>query len=86
MLISLKSYYNKGYRTIRQIISRWAPSNENNTEKYILNVVRYSGMEDNTPITFNKQSVKNLVKAIIIQETGKLYMTDEDFENAWNLQ
>lgn len=84
-IINLKSYYNKGYRTIRQIISRWAPPNENKTERYIQNVVRSSGIPDNTPIVFNKQTIKKLVKAIIMQENGKLYITDEDFDKAWNL-
>ena len=40
-----RTYYHK-YRlyTIRGIVSRWAPSSENNTEAYIANVARLTGI------------------------------------------
>ena len=45
----LQTYYerfriqNKDY-TVRNIISRWAPRTENDTEAYIMNVLRMSGI------------------------------------------
>jgi len=84
-IINLLSYYKNGYRTIRQIITRWAPPGENNTERYIKNVVKYTGIAENIPVKNDKQTIEKLVKAIIIQENGRLYMTDDDFNKAWSL-
>ena len=46
-----RTYYHK-YRlfTIRNIIRRWAPENENNTEAYIRNVSRLTGIDPNEPL------------------------------------
>jgi hypothetical protein len=84
-ILNLKSYYNDGYRTIRQMISRWAPPKENNTEGYIRFVSGYTGIAENTPVAYNMQTIKKLVEAIIIKENGRLYMGDNDFELAWRL-
>jgi hypothetical protein len=85
LIINIKSYYKKGFRTIRQIINRWAPPGENNTELYIKYVSGYTGVSENIPIHYNKQTIKRLVEAIIIKENGRLYMSDNDFEKAWRL-
>ena len=37
----LRSYHLRGIRSIRDIISTWAPPTENNTEAYIANVVNF---------------------------------------------
>ena len=46
-----RTYYHT-YRlfTIRNIIRRWAPENENNTEAYIRNVSRLTGIDPNEPL------------------------------------
>ena len=46
-----RTYYHK-YRlyTIRTIIRRWAPPGENNTEAYIANVSRLTGIDPDEPI------------------------------------
>ena len=46
-----RTYYHT-YRlfTIRNIIRRWAPENENNTEAYIRNVARLTGIDPNEPL------------------------------------
>ena len=46
-----RTYYHK-YRlyTIRAIVSKWAPANENNTEAYIKNVSRLTGIGPDEPI------------------------------------
>ena len=44
--VLLRTYRQKyGYNTIRKIIKRWAPPNENNTEHYIQCVSQWSGIE-----------------------------------------
>lgn len=47
----------KKLNTIRLIISRWAPSNENDTESYIANVVKDTGFPDNYVISFYDREV-----------------------------
>ena len=44
-IILLRRYIERGINTPRLIIRHWAPSNENNTEKYIENVCEWSGLE-----------------------------------------
>ena len=44
MFVLLDSYSRKGYRTIRQMISRYAPPIENHTENYIRCVAEWSGI------------------------------------------
>ncbi len=44
--VLLRTYRQKyGCNTIRKIISRWAPANENNTEAYIRHVSQWTGIE-----------------------------------------
>ena len=47
-----RTYYHK-YRlyTIRGIVSRWAPTSENNTKAYIENVSRLTGIDPDEPKT-----------------------------------
>lgn len=50
-VILTKTYYHK-YRlfTIRNIIKRWAPSNENDTEAYIKKVSDLTGIDSDEPL------------------------------------
>jgi len=69
-----RTYYHK-YRlyTIRDIISRWAPSTENDTRAYIDNVSRLTGIDPDRPLSppSEKPSVWIMVAvAMAIQENG----------------
>ena len=47
-VILCKTYYGKyKLRTIRDLVSRWAPAKENNTEAYIRHVSDYTGIAPN---------------------------------------
>ena len=50
-VILTKTYYHK-YRlfTIRKVIKRWAPSNENDTEAYIKKVSDLTGIDSDEPL------------------------------------
>lgn len=37
-------------QTVRQIISQWAPPNENNTSVYLENVLHWTGLPPDTPV------------------------------------
>ena len=69
-----RTYYHK-YRlyTIRTIIRRWAPPGENNTEAYIANVSRLTGIDSDEPIGIPSERPSRWMMvgvAMAIQENG----------------
>ena len=69
-----RTYYHK-YRlyTIRGIISRWAPSCENDTSAYIANVSRLTGIDPDEPIGIpSEQPSRGMLVGVsmAIQENG----------------
>jgi hypothetical protein len=69
-----RTYYHK-YRlyTIRTIIRRWAPPGENNTEAYIANVSRLTGIDPDEPIVIPLEKPSRWMMvgiAMAIQENG----------------
>jgi len=75
----LKTYKQKyGLNTIRGIITRWAPPEENDTEKYIRNMVEYTGFGETDPLYLfdskgkpNRDRIIKIVRGIMINEIGK---------------
>ena len=49
--VILGTYLSQGRNTIEKIISRWAPSAENDTESYIAQVEKYSSVPRNKVLT-----------------------------------
>jgi hypothetical protein len=69
-----RTYYHQ-YRlwTIRQIVSRWAPPNENNTRAYIDNVCRLTGIGADEPLGIPSEQPARWMMvgvAMAIQENG----------------
>lgn len=69
-----RTYYHQ-YRlwTIRQIVSRWAPPNENNTRSYIDNVCRLTGIGADEPLGIPSEQPSRWMMvgvAMAIQENG----------------
>lgn len=58
-----------GLRTVRQIINRWAPPNENNTAAYVSHVAAKLGVSPDQDIAV-RLHLKPLVEAIIRHENG----------------
>lgn len=51
MLKMLRNYKkNRGLKTLREWISRWAPANENHTDAYILYVADFAGISPDAEI------------------------------------
>ncbi|MFA7399113.1 MAG: structural protein [Sideroxydans sp.] len=68
--ILIGNYYSKnGLNTVRKIISRYAPSSENNTDAYAQAVSKAIGVTPDTIINVNTHKVA-LVEAIIKHENG----------------
>ncbi|WZK99002.1 endolysin [Escherichia phage Dru_SM1] len=73
----------KNIDTVREIIARWAPPNENDTEAYIRSVAKAIGVQPNDPINvFDKAIMSGLVKAIIRHENGMMPYTDDVINRA----
>lgn len=74
LLKTLLTYYNKhGLKTITKIISRYAPTSENNTKGYIQNVMLWTKI--NPDVALNQSDLVKVAWAIIRMEVG---MTDKD--------
>lgn len=67
---TLDTYRDKyGLNTVRGIIRRWAPPNENDTEAYITTVARIVGVHPDFEL--GAQHRPSLIAAIIKHENGK---------------
>ncbi len=72
-----------GLRTVRTIISRWAPPNENNTDAYVAAVAKAVGVLDGEPIDLSRgDTMRLLVKAIIRHENGQQPYDDATIDDA----
>lgn len=65
----LSKYYAAGLRSVEQIVSRWAPRNENDTASYINAVCQRMGVLYNSPLIF-PDVLGSLMYAMIVQEQG----------------
>lgn len=72
MFVLLDSYSRKGYRTIRQMVSRYAPPIENHTENYIRCVSEWSGICADEPLdTQAGETMIPIVAAMSRMENGR---------------
>ncbi len=73
--ILCNTYYNKyRLRTIRAIVSRWAPNNENNTAAYIRHVSDYTGIGPDKVLASPKECPTDWLLigyAMAVVENGK---------------
>lgn len=76
---------NYGLDTIRKMISRWAPSNENHTDAYVETVSNRSGVPANSRITTtNRDVMVPIVAAMSYVENG-VEARMADVEAGWEL-
>ena len=68
----LLSYQRKhGLKTVRQIIARWAPPNENQTDMYIRFVATSLGVTPDQEIELTRHNLFVIAKAIARKENGR---------------
>lgn len=72
LIPTLMTYHSKhGLSSVRQIINRWAPPVENNTDAYVDHVCRRLGVAPDHPLDFgNPQVYLHLARAIAYHENG----------------
>ena len=86
-LIILRNYIKKyNCNTLRKIITRWAPPSENNTESYIKNVSRLSGVGENEIIApTDKERLVKIAYAMSISENGYKDKAQQDIKQRYDL-
>ncbi|WP_195375497.1 MULTISPECIES: structural protein P5 [Parabacteroides] len=81
----LSNYYRKySLTTIRKMITRWAPENENNTSAYVSLVCSYAGIGPDDPLNFDREQMIRIVAGMSKVENGR----EADMSNViagWNL-
>lgn len=90
LLKTLQTYHNKyNIDTVQDIVSRWAPTNENDTEAYIMSCCRTTHLKRDMKLYLDKnpRTYLKIAKAIAFQECGKpaLKISDETWEEAYQL-
>ncbi|WP_293738949.1 structural protein P5 [uncultured Parabacteroides sp.] len=80
------SNYFRVYRltTIRQMVSRWAPENENNTSAYVSLVASYSRIGPDDPLKFDREHMIPIVAGMSRVENGREADMPEVI-TGWNL-
>lgn len=80
LAVLLKKYMQTGTRTVRTIIKKYAPSTENDTEAYVIQVSRAVGLPPDRPL--DESHIKSLVLAIIRHENGQQPYTMAQIDEA----
>ena len=86
-IFKILSNYYRNYKldTIRKMIGRWAPENENDTEAYIKAVADYSGIPADDPIDINdSEQMIRIVAGLSKVENGR-EADMSDVIAGWNL-
>lgn len=77
MVTQLKLYQSRGVDTIEKIISKYAPSSENDTAGYIKALSQSTGKDANEKLNLDDfKQLLPLLKGIISHENGKGYVDD----------
>ena len=92
-IVLLRTYHRNGFRTISQIINRFAPPvgmrpdgtmYPNNTQNYINFVVSRSGFGVNQVLEFNARTYFPVISAMCRFES-QFVLSESDFATAWAL-
>lgn len=70
--------------TIEQIIGRWAPPSENNTEKYIDDVAYMMRVDRTTEIDYRGATGRELIRCMAIIES-KMKLSPEEIKSAQSM-
>lgn len=76
----MKSYRALGLNTIREVIRRWAPPSENNTDSYVASVCAECSVGPDDAVDLDTV-MPLLVKAIIYHENGCCPYTEEQIHS-----
>lgn len=79
MIIVLRNYMNKhNLTTLRGIIGRYAPPNENHTSTYADTISKWTGIGLDQPLKPDQATLRTLVKTMARYETGVADAVDDE--------
>ena len=81
LIILMRTYRERGWSTIQEIIAHWAPDNENDTAAYTRNMVRLTGIPPDQVLKM--ADYKPLAKAMARFENG--FLNDAGLNTAYIL-
>lgn len=85
IFVLLHTYRKNGYRTLRQMINRYAPPIENHTDNYINSVSRWAGVFTDVDLdTLDPAEMIPVVSAMSRVENG-VPAIDADVREGWRL-
>lgn len=86
MAKNLQAYQRSGFKTVRQMIDRWAPPSENNTVAYIQAVAERIGQSADTPIEMTDyKAAAAVIDAIIRVECAGMPYAGKELEDGLRL-
>lgn len=74
----LLGYRLKGLMTVREMVSRWAPPTENDTESYIANVSAQMDVAHDEVFAMTPDKLSAMCQAIFLHENGGDFVSRED--------
>ena len=89
LILDLSNDIKKGQDTISELITSFAPRNENDTDKYIQFVSKNTGIPSDQKLVANRETLSKLFKAIVMMENGikdfNTYNVNQWFTDAYDL-
>ena len=85
MVVLIKNYIIRGNDSIRSLVSKYAPSTENDTLGYIDFVSEKTGIGVDEKLSTTKRTIKKIVLAMAQKESGSNAISSSQFEQAWKM-
>lgn len=85
MFVLLDSYRRNGYKTLRQMINRYAPPIENYTDKYIDFVAENAYISPDVPLNTSDHDTMILVVSAMSRMENGIPAVIKDVEQGWTL-
>jgi hypothetical protein len=86
LFVIIRNYVTKhNCKTVRHIITRWAPPSENDTEAYIADVCSYTGMRSDQEVNFSSKTEMCKLAAGITHHENGVMPVYEDVMKGWKL-
>lgn len=86
MIKLLYNYTLNGFDTLKKIVFRWAPPNENDSSAYLTTLQNLTGFHPDESISFvNPAEIYNLVSGMTRIEQGIQHFPMTVFDDAWNI-
>jgi len=82
----LRTYGRRGWNTLREIVSRWAPSSENDTAAYVAALSSSTGYLPDAPLQLSdRATARRVLTGIIRHENGRVAYPDATIDRALDL-